>query len=207
MGRSSNSQNRVFCKDDATGRVWTEAADPSKMEDPSLIIYNAMLEDAAQGVFLATNGDQTDTIFDALPVNATNFFRESLNTRQYEPDPPNYTPRISCVLDLRKSEPSAMLSILKKSPMDEGCQRFFFEYASLAPGMGRCITTYDGNGSVLPSFSGEPKLVPILGKTADEIADTFWGGLDGANKVALAVKVVTRDRKVKSLVVRNRHAK
>ena len=165
-----------------------------------------MLQDADRGVFVATNGDQTDTVFNALPTNATNFFREALNTRQYEPDPPNFTPRISCVLDLRAAEPSAMLSILKKSPADEGCDRFFFEYATLAPGLGRCITTYDANGKPLPSFSGEPKLVPIRGTTADEIADTYWQALNANNKVALTVKIISRDRTVKAHSVRNRHS-
>ena len=103
--------------------------------------------------------------------------------------------------------PFGSLSILKKSPADAGCDRFFFEYASLAPGLGRCITTYEGNGKPLPSFRGEPKLVPLAGATADEVADAYWGALDAGNRVALTVKVVGRgDGAVKGFVVRNRHS-
>ena len=120
--------------------MWLSHYVRGRMEDPSLIIYNCMLDNGAQHV--ATNGDQTDTVFNAIATNKTNYFREALHTRCYEPDPPNFTPRISCVLDTTDAaRPRAALSILKKSKTGETCDRQFFEYDAIdAPGFGRPST-------------------------------------------------------------------
>ncbi len=183
MGRSANSRNRVFVADG--GDLRTEAADPSKVRDPSLIIYNAMRE--IEGAYIATNGDQTDTIFEALADGST--FVAALETRQYEPDGPNFTPRISGLSLVDGEHVATYLSVLKKSPFGDGCVRDTFQYEDLPKGAGYTIRTYMGDGDPLPSFEGEPYLLPLEGEPR-EVAETVWGALDADNRVSLAVKSI-----------------
>jgi IMP cyclohydrolase len=185
MGRSDNSRNRVFVADGSELR--TEAADPAKLADPTLIIYEAMLE--LPGAYLVSNGDQTRTAFDVMEAGGR--FEDALEMREREPDAPNYTPRISGLIDLRLSPPSIALSILKASAADPSLtDRTTFRPAPPPPGFGLGLTTYQGDGNPLPSFGGEPLWLPLAGPP-DEIADTYWGALDRANRVALAVKEIS----------------
>lgn len=200
MGRSENSRNRVFER--RGGRVWTSAADPSKVADPSLIIYNAMRE--LKGLYVVTNGDQTDTIVQAALAGAD--FRQALNTRAYEPDAPNFTPRISGVCSLREGAPLAELSVLKQSLVGPGCDRHFFRYESFAPGFGFCVTTYEGDGSPLPSFRGEPRLMPVEGDLSD-VARAYWDSLNAENRVSLAVKFIDLETGVSDVAVINQYEK
>jgi len=199
MGRSENSRNRVFDRSD--GYVWTKAADPTKLKDPSLIIYNAMLE--LNGLFVVTNGDQTDTIIQSLRAGGT--FRQALATRQYEPDAPNFTPRISALTSVRDGMPMLEMAVLKQSPISIACDRFFYVYDDLPPGYGRMITTYAGDGDPLPCFQGEPMLMPLSGGI-EEIADTYWKALNEDNRVALAVKFIDVIDWTSETVLVNRHS-
>ena len=187
MGRSENSRNRVFVEE--TDGVRTKAFDESKMQDPSLIIYYPYRK--LGDTHIITNGDQTDTIFNYLKADAS--FEEALETREYEPDGPNFTPRISGMIKGN----SATLSILKKD--GEGTNRNYFSYA-LQEGVCRIIHTYQANENPLPSFFGEPRLFPISG-TADEIADKLWESLDAENKVSLLVKAISEDGTVETKII------
>jgi IMP cyclohydrolase len=199
MGRSENSRNRQFVAQG--GVLRTQAFDASRVVDPSLIIYEAMLE--LPGVQLLTNGDQTRTIHDALLRGGT--FEAALETRAHEPDAPHYTPRISGILDLRASAPRVTLSILRANPLDaQQSDRSFFQLAAPAAGFGRGITTYAGDGNPLPSFSGEPLLLPCEGRGGD-ILERYWGALDRDNRISLAVKTVNADGSCRELLVKNRH--
>ena len=201
MGRSPNSRNRVFAAEG--GDVWTEAADPSKVEDPSLIIYNAMRELA--GLYIVSNGDQTDTIFQALAHGAT--FEQALATRVHEPDAPNYTPRISGILDVGAGVPLAELSVVKASPFDPSASnRSYFHVDAFQPGFGYAITTYVGDGKPLPPFDGEPYLLPLPGD-ADALADALWSALNEDNKVSLAVKLIDAATGDSRVVLRNKYEK
>ncbi len=196
MGRSPNSQNRIFSSEG--GKLWAEAADESKVEDPSLIIYNAMRE--VDGLYVATNGDQTDTVADA------NEPWRALNTRQYEPDAPNFTPRISCIASLAPDGPVAELSILKKSSLGDGCDRQYFRYEQFEKGLGYFISTYEGDGNPLPSFAGEPRLMPLEGGL-QAVADATWAHLDEGNRVSLAVKSIDLESGNSEIVIVNRFEK
>ena len=199
MGRSPNSRNRVFCTDG--GSVWTEAADPSKVEDPSLIIYNAMRE--LSGAYIVTNGDQTDTIYQTLAHGGT--FEQALSTRNHEPDPPNCTPRISGLFDLRSGTPIAKLSVLKASCFGpESSLRAYYQLDKFSPGLGHCVTTYMGDGDPLPPFEGEPYVLPLTGD-AEAIADSLWDALDNDNKVSLAVKTIAPLSGTPRIVLRNKY--
>lgn len=176
MGRSENSRNRVFVAEGEGLR--TQAADPSAVVDPSLIIYSAVRTFGDRTI--VTNGDQTDTIYDFLATGGT--FEDALRTREYEPDAPNYTPRISCLM---KGNGAHKMSILKRE--GETCQRFFFEYAPVW-GVGHYLHTYQGDGNPIPSFVGEPESVSLAGG-AEEIGQGIWDALDADNKVALFVCV------------------
>ena len=181
MGRSVNSRNRVFIAEGEGLR--TQAADPSKLVDPSLIIYAPVrvFEDKT----IVTNGDQTDTIYDALVAGGS--FESALRTREYEPDMPNYTPRISCIMD---AEGSYKMSILKH--YCGTCQRFFYEYGKVV-GKGHFIHTYKADGNPIPSFEGEPEEVKLSGD-ADAIAQQIWNALNEDNKVSLFVRVGNETR-------------
>ena len=183
MGRSVNSRNRVFeLTDDG---IRTKAFDPSKLSDPSLIIYAPVR--AYKNATVVTNGDQTDTVVDALKVGGT--FEGALRTREFEPDAPNFTPRISGMLTIEGGELSYKLSVLKKSPYCDGCDRMFYEYALPADGVGHIIHTYMGDGNPIPSFCGEPVAFGV-GNDLKSIADGVWSSLDEDNKVSLFARAI-----------------
>lgn len=177
MGRSENSRNRVFEKTE--DGIRTRAHDESKMTDPSLIIYHPVRR-VGRGL-VVTNGDQTDTLRDYILAGRT--FAEALRTREFEPDGPNWTPRISGLLS---PDGSYKLSILKAgSPEGKPCLRFFYEYEATQPGAGHFISTYEGFGSPLPSFSGEPVAVEVPELGAMELAERIWSALNADNRVSL----------------------
>jgi IMP cyclohydrolase len=201
MGRSEHSRNRQFVAEG--GVLRTQAFDASRVVDPSLIIYEAMLE--LPGVSLVSNGDQTRTIADGLSDGAS--FESALAGRAHEPDAPHYTPRISGMLDLRSHAPSVSLSILRANPNDPRLtDRTFFYVATPPPGTGRGLTTYAGDGEPLPSFTGEPLNLPLEGGGAD-ILEHYWTGLDADNRIALAVKTLDRDGRTRELLVENRYVR
>ncbi len=182
MGRSENSRNRVFVPTE--DGIRTQAHDPSKMTDPSLIIYHPVRQ-VGRGL-VVTNGDQTDTVRDGLLAGKT--FAQALHTREFEPDAPNYTPRISGLLS---PDGSFKLSILKSADGNPACCcRFFYTYDHPLSGEGRFIHTYTGDGSPLPSFEGEPKRVVLDAPTAEVLAERMWAALNPDNKVALFVRYI-----------------
>ena len=184
MGRSENSRNRIFVEDG--DGIRTQAFDPSKVTDPSLIIYAPVRVLGSKTI--VTNGDQTDTIYQGMKEGQT--FEESLRTREYEPDAPNYTPRISGILNLQEGACNYALSILKTYEGDStGCQRLSFAYQDAPVGEGRFIHTYQGDGTPLPSFQGEPKRVAIQGDI-DHFTAGLWEALNGENKVSLFVRYI-----------------
>lgn len=183
MGRSSNSRNRIFERFE--GGMRTKAYDESKVSDPSLIIYNPFLESEDGKTDIVTNGDQTDTIFDFLKAGKS--FEDALRTRSFEPDAPNFTPRISAVLEYGENTFIYRMSILKSSDMNgSGCNRYFFDYQPV-PGEGRFIHTYRHNGNPIPSFEGEPESV-IIPDDFTKFADSVWNSLNDQNKVSLFVR-------------------
>lgn len=199
MGRSRGSQNRRFVAEGAVLR--TEAVDESLVVDPSLIIYEAML--ALPGVQLVTNGDQTRTVHAALLAGGD--FDGALATREREPDAPHYTPRISGMIDLRQGSPRFALSVLKAGRFDpEQTDRCTFRPAAPAAGFGFALTTYRGDGDPLPSFDGEPFVVPTAGSQG-EVLERYWSALDARNRVSLAVKDVSPSGETESIALRNRH--
>ena len=184
MGRSSNSRNRVFVTD-GTG-IRTQAFDPSKMEDPSLIIYAPV---RTYGFYtIVTNGDQTDTIYDGLSTGKT--FEESLRSRCFEPDAPNYTPRISGLMHAITGDFDYSLSILKSDAGDpSSCLRFTYSYENPQAGKGHFIHTYMGDGNPLPSYEGEPTVVNIEGDI-DTFTNNIWNSLNEDNKVSLFTRFI-----------------
>ena len=184
MGRSENSRNRVFI-DDGEG-IRTQAFDPSKMVDPHLIIYAPVR--VLGNKTIVTNGDQTDTIFELMDKQMT--FEQSLRFREFEPDAPNYTPRISGVMHIENGKYNYAMSILKSGDgSPEGCFRYTFSYENPAAGEGRFIHTYMHDGNPLPSFEGEPKRVSISGDI-DEFTGMVWENLNSDNKVSLFVRFI-----------------
>lgn len=183
MGRSSNSRNRVFVEDGMGIR--TQAFDPALLEDPSLIIYSPVR--VLGGKTVVTNGDQTDTVYDFLKEGKT--FADALRTRTFEPDCPNFTPRISGVADIEGGEFSYKLSILKSAGGNPGStRRYFFEYTTPLSGTGHLIHTYAHDGDPIPSFEGEPVEV-VLGNDIDVLTNEIWSGLNEDNKVSLFVRM------------------
>ena len=181
MGRSENSRNRVFVEDGEGIR--TQAFDPSKLEDPSLIIYAPVR--VIDGKTIVTNGDQTDTVYDFLSQGKTS--EEALRTRKFEPDGPNWTPRISAVI---KGE-SVQMRILKSEDVEgSSCIRNFFEYESMKAGTGRFISTYKHNGNPIPSFEGEPMEFEMACQPFDEWSNDIWNALNSDNKVSLFTRVI-----------------
>lgn len=184
MGRSQNSRNRIFVE--AEQGIRTQAFDPSKLEDPSLIIYAPVRVLGHQ--MIVTNGDQTDTIYDGLNDGKT--FEQSLRTREYEPDAPNYTPRISGCLMIENGNYEYVLSILKSHNNEAvSCSRYTFSYDTPVAGLGRFIHTYKQDDQPLPSFEGEPKLVEINGDI-DTFSTQVWESLNEENKVSLFVRYI-----------------
>ncbi len=183
MGRSENSRNRVFVEDGEGIR--TQAFDPAKLSDPSLVIYAPVrvLGEAT----IVTNGDQTDTIYDFMKEGKT--FEDALRTRTFEPDGPNYTPRISGIVERGEGSFTYKLSILKSTDGDpEMAQRFFFEYEPKA-GLGHFIHTYKCDGNPIPSYEGEPTPVKLEGDI-DQFTAALWENLNGDNKVSLFVRTI-----------------
>ncbi len=191
-GRSENSRNRIFEKTD--DGIRTRAYDESKMTDPSLIIYRPLRHTG--GTWIITNGDQTDTIYDHLQEGKT--FQEALMTRTYEPDAPNYTPRISALI---REDGSFETAILKKGEGKE-CVRVFNTYLPEA-GHGRYFHTYEGNGDPLPSFEGEPRDVTIP-EDLDGFEEEVWQALSPEHKVSLMTLVLKKDGTLEYLRLRNR---
>lgn len=184
MGRSENSRNRIFVKDGEGIR--TEAFDPSKLEDPSLIIYAPVR--VLDNKTIVTNGDQTDTIYDLMDKQYT--FEQALRTREFEPDAPNYTPRISGVLHFDNGSFNYAMSILKSNNGNpEACNRYTFAYENPVAGEAHFIHTYMGDGNPLPSFEGEPTLVDVPDNMED-FADLVWNNLNNDNKVSLFVRYI-----------------
>lgn len=195
MGRSPSSRNRVFVQvDDA---VKTDTVDKSQEVDPLTMYYPVKIEG---GAHIVTNGDQTDTIADALRSGRS--FESALMTRTFEPDGPNFTPRISGVVDCNDSQ-AYRLAVLKTLDGDERyCSRQFFNYETAIPGVGHCITTYVDDGSPLPSFSGEPFVVELT-KDLRENVDIFWDLLDEDNRVSMLVKFIGSE--TSELVIVNKY--
>lgn len=184
MGRSSNSRNRVFVEEGEGIR--TQAFDPSKLEDPSLIIYAPVR--VLGNKTIVTNGDQTDTIYEGMDSQMT--FEQSLRSREFEPDGPNYTPRISGILHIENGKYNYAMSILKSNHGDpSSCCRFTFAYENPKAGEGRFIHTYMHDGNPLPSFEGEPKPVSIP-NDMDAFTEMLWNSLNEDNKVSLFVRYI-----------------
>lgn len=197
MGRSENSRNRVFVEDGEGIR--TQAFDPSKMVDPHLIIYAPVR--VLGNKTIVTNGDQTDTIRDHILDG--HCYRHALNTRAFEPDGPNFTPRISGVV---KPDGNYNLSILKSLDGDpDCCCRYFFEYDHAAPGVGHFIHTYQEDVNPLPSFEGEPRRVAIPQASAHEWAQQLWASLNADNKVSLYVSMIDVHTGSRDSVIINKH--
>lgn len=192
MGRSVNSRNRIFLEDGEG--IKTKAFDESKMEDPSLIIYSPVR--VLGDVTVVTNGDQTDTVYDFLKDGKT--FEEALRTREFEPDAPNFTPRISGMVDL-SNDFSYKLSILKYN--NGFCQRNFYEYEKATSGVGNLIHTYETDGNPIPTFKGEPKTVE-LNNDIESFTKELWESLDKDNKVSLFVRYINlNDKSTKTKIV------
>lgn len=184
MGRSANSRNRVFVTEQEGIR--TQAFDPSKLEDPSLIIYAPVR--VLGNDTIVTNGDQTDTIYDGLQQGLT--FEQSLRSREFEPDGPNFTPRISGVMHVENGSFDYSMSILKSNNGDPSCcNRYTFSYDNPKAGEGRFIHTYEHDGNPLPSFRGEPKAVAIP-DDMEAFTEMLWNSLDANNKVSLFVRYI-----------------
>ena len=182
MGRSENSRNRVFSEKD--GVIYTEPFEMSRLKDPSLIIYAAVRN--VNNHLVVTNGNQTDTVADGLLAGKS--FHESLESRCFEPDAPNFTPRISAELEFGdKADFVYRMSILKSADAEgTACNRFGFNYTPL-PGLGHFIHTYECDGNPLPTFSGEPTRVAVS-DSIDEFTDEIWKSLDEDNKISLYVR-------------------
>ena len=190
MGRSVNSRNRIF--EGFEGGMRTKAFDESKLSDPSLIIYNPYLSAKNGNIDIITNGDQTNTIFDFINDGKT--FEDALSTREFEPDAPNYTPRISGILNycFEENEFSYKLSILKSaSGRPQACNRYYYNYVP-EKGIGHFIHTYKCDGDPVPSFYGEPEEVKMP-NTAEELAELVWNSLNEDNKVSLFVRSIPLD--------------
>ncbi|NCE65372.1 inosine monophosphate cyclohydrolase [Pseudoflavonifractor sp. 524-17] len=199
MGRSENSRNRVF--EETQDGIRTKAFDESKMTDPSLIIYHPVRH-LPNGLTVVTNGDQTDTIRDAIAQG--HCYRHALNARSFEPDGPNFTPRISGVV---KPNGAYNLSILKSLDGDPACCcRYFFEYDAPTAGTGHFIHTYQGDGTPLPSFEGEPRRISLDAPDAKALAGRLWASLNGDNKVSLFVRFLSLDSGEADTVILNKHA-
>ena len=199
MGRSDNSRNRVFVADGDLVR--TAPFDASKVEDPSLIIYNCVR--SAGRAHVVTNGDQTDTIIDAIDGGGT--FEDAIRSRTFEPDAPNYTARISGLTDLDAEGCAYKLAIIKAvGGSGEHCARQVFGYGTSIPGVGHCVTTYAGDGSPLPCFEGEPYPLPLV-NCINGTARIYWQALNEDNKISLLVKTIRAETGETDLRIVNKH--
>jgi IMP cyclohydrolase len=187
MGRSENSRNRIFEADN--GYIRTKAYDESKMTDPSLIIYYPVKQ--LNGRHIVTNGDQTDTIYETLKKGGS--FEDALNTRYYEPDGPNFTPRISGIIGSRNDQYAYKLSIVKAFRNTEAsCLRQYFNYEKGIGGVGHCIHTYSNDGNPLPSFTGDPYELELF-DDIDKTVDCYWSILNEENRVSILAKYVNME--------------
>ena len=181
MGRSENSRNRVFVEKD--GEVFTEPFDASRVEDPSLIIYAAVRQLGSR--LIVTNGNQTDTVYEGLQKGLS--FAEALESRCFEPDPPNFTPRISGMITFGEGAFTYQMSILKSADAEgTACNRFTYAYAPL-PGLGHFLHTYVTDGSPIPTFQGEPERM-YMDDSIDDFTDDLWNSLNAANRISLYVR-------------------
>ena len=197
MGRSVNSRNRIFTVTD--DGIRTEAFDPSMMSDPSLIIYHPVRH--IDGKMIVTNGDQTDTVRDFIAEGKT--FEEALRTRTFEPDEPNYTPRISGIIE---KDGSYKLSILKSQYGNaDSVQRYFFEYAQPVAGTGHFIHTYKCDGNPIPSFEGEPEFVELPPASPEDFAEAVWNSLNADNKVSLYVNYTSLEDGKEYVIIKNKN--
>ena len=200
MGRSENSRNRIFEENETNG-IRTRAYDESKLVDPSLIIYSPV--HVLENHLIVTNGDQTDTIYDYIKDGKT--FEEALRTRTFEPDPPNFTPRISGIATFAENDFSYKLSILKSNDGNgSSALRFFYEYAQPVAGEGHFIHTYQCDGNPIPSFDGEPEKVEI-GNDLDAFTDMLWTSLNADNKVSLFTRFVNLETGEAATRIINKH--
>ena len=184
MGRSENSRNRVFVEDGEGIR--TQAFDPSKLTDPSLIIYAPVR--VLGNKTIVTNGDQTDTIYELMDKQQT--FEQALRTREFEPDAPNYTPRISGIMHIENNTYNYAMSILKSNNGNpDACNRYTFAYQNPVAGEGHFIHTYKCDGTPLPSFEGEPKRIAVT-DDIDGFTNLLWESLNEDNKVSLFVRYI-----------------
>ena len=199
MGRSENSRNRIFVEDGQGIR--TQAYDPSKLTDPSLIIYAPVR--VLGNKTIVTNGDQTDTIYEGMDKQLT--FEQSLRSREFEPDAPNYTPRISGIMHIENGKYSYAMSILKSNNGDpSSCLRFTFAYNDCAAGEGHFIHTYKGDGNPLPSFEGEPKLVAVP-NDMEKFTNMLWNNLNEDNKVSLFVRYIDIATGITHTIIKNKN--
>jgi IMP cyclohydrolase len=200
MGRSENSRNRIFVSDGSG--IKTQAFDPSKLTDPSLIIYSPIR--VIGNDTIVTNGDQTDTVFESLKAGKR--FEDALRSRTFEPDPPNFTPRISGIVRIKDGGLFYALSILKSDRgNDASALRFFYEYENPVDGEGRFIHTYRCDGNPIPSFEGEPKSVAIKGDL-DSFTESIWESLNADNKVSLFTRFISlADGGVETRII-NKHS-
>ena len=200
MGRSANSRNRVFVI--TNDGIRTQAHDPDTLADPSLVIYTPVRRIAGfDALYIVTNGDQTDTLADYLATGRT--YVQALETREFEPDPPIYTPRISGLL---YRDGAYMLSILKSADNDPACcLRHYFTYDAPIPGTCHFIHTYGGNGDPPPSFQGEPLCVKLPDGGPERIANSIWDALDADNKVSLYVNTVEMDSGQSEVAIINKN--
>ncbi len=199
MGRSVNSRNRIFVEEGQGIR--TQAYDPAKLEDPSLVIYAPVR--VLGNKTIVTNGDQTDTIYEGMDRQLT--FEQSLRSREFEPDAPNYTPRISGILHVEGGRYSYAMSVLKSNHGDpSSCLRFTYAYENPLPGEGHFIHTYLHDGNPLPSFSGEPKQAAIP-EDMGEFADMLWSSLNEENKVSLFVRYIDIATGVYESIIKNKN--
>lgn len=197
MGRSENSRNRVF--EITEDGIRTKAFDESRMTAPSLIIYHPVR--VVDGTTIVTNGDQTDTVADAFRSGGS--WVRALRTREFEPDGPNYTPRISGMV---RPDGSYRLAILKSADGNPACcRRFFYEYDAPIAGQGHFISTYQTDGDPLPSFEGEPRTVELGDETAAALADRLWNSLNADNKVSLFVRTIDLTTGQTDTAIKNKH--
>ncbi len=200
MGRSVHSRNRRLVLQGNVLR--TEPVDARLLGDPSLILYEAMLE--LPGIYLISNGDQTRTLYNTLQAGGT--FDEALAKRAHEPDAPHYTPRISAMLTLQEPVGAVTLSILKANVVDPAfTDRFTFRPAVPLPGLGVGLTTYQKDGTPLPSFQGEPLLFPCLGNV-ETVLDTYWNALNKNYRIAIAVKEILASGEPGTTIIRNQRS-
>ena len=198
MGRSANSRNRVF--KERNNEIFTEPFDASKVEDPSLIIYAAIRQ--FENKLIVTNGNQTDTVYDGLVAGKS--FTEALTQREFEPDAPNLTPRISGMITFGENDFTYEMSILKSADAEgTACNRYSFSYPSLA-GLGHFIHTYVCDGNPIPTFQGEPERVAIP-NDIDEFTTKLWNALDENNKISLYVRYIDLETKEQDVRMINKN--